>query len=75
MKTICLTMAYYPDGTPKRSIGTYYPDIAQVWTQELRNEWYGNNEPSRTYKRELPEQEEVLEDGRDGSTDEWNVLP
>ena len=75
MKTICLTMAYYPDGTPKRSIGTYYPDIAQVWTQELRNEWYGNNEPRRTYKRELPEQEEVLEDGGDGSTDEWNVLP
>ncbi len=75
MKSICLTMAYYPDGTPKRTIGTYYPDIAQVWTQELRNNWYGDNEPRRVPERKLSEQEEVFEDGGDGSTDEWNVLP
>ena len=75
MKTICLTMAYYPDGTPKRSIGTYYPDIAQVWTQELKKEWYHGDEPRRVHERKLPQQEEVLEDGGNGSADEWNVLP
>jgi hypothetical protein len=75
MKMICLTMAYYPDGTPKRTIGTWYPDIGRVWTQELRNEWYGGNEPRRVHERKLPEQEEVLIDGGDGSSDELDVLP
>lgn len=28
-------MAYYPDGSAKRSINTWYPDIGTVWTQEM----------------------------------------
>ncbi len=28
-------MAYHPDGTPKRTVGVFYPDIKMVWTQEL----------------------------------------
>ena len=31
----CIAMAYNPDGTPKRSVGVYYPDIHAVWTKEL----------------------------------------
>ncbi len=31
----CIAMAYNPDGTPKRSVGVYYPDIHTVWTKEL----------------------------------------
>ena len=31
----CVAMAYYPDGTPKRSVGVFYPDIKAVWTNEL----------------------------------------
>ena len=31
----CVAMAYYPDGTPKRSIGVFYPDIRAVWTKEM----------------------------------------
>ena len=27
-------MAYYSDGTPKRSQGVYYNDIDRVWTIE-----------------------------------------
>ena len=29
------TMAYYPDGTPKRTVGYWYPDIEAVWTKEM----------------------------------------
>ena len=28
----CVAMAYYPDGTPKRNVGVYYPDIDAVWS-------------------------------------------
>ena len=31
----CIAMAYYPDGTPKRSVGVFYPDIRKVWTKEM----------------------------------------
>ena len=31
-------MAYYPDGTPKRSVGVFYPDINIVWTNEMELE-------------------------------------
>ena len=37
-KTICLVMAYNPDGTPKRSVGVWYPDIQETWTREMENE-------------------------------------
>ena len=33
----CVAMAYYDDGTPKRSIGVYYPDMGCVYTQEIFN--------------------------------------
>ena len=31
----CIAMAYYPDGTPKRTIGVFYPDINMVWTKDM----------------------------------------
>ena len=31
----CTTMAYYPDGTPKRSVGIFYPDIGMVWEKDM----------------------------------------
>ena len=37
-KTVCLVMAYHPDGTPKRSVGTWYPDIQETWTKEMEKE-------------------------------------
>ncbi len=30
-----IAMAYNPDGTPKRSVGFWYPDIKTVWTKEM----------------------------------------
>ncbi len=33
----CIAMAYYPDGTPKRSVGVWYPDIG-TYTQEMYDE-------------------------------------
>ena len=30
----CVTMAYKPDGTPKRTKGVYYPDINAIWVSE-----------------------------------------
>jgi hypothetical protein len=37
VKHKCVAMAYYPDGTPKRSVGTWYPDIG-TYTQEMADE-------------------------------------
>ena len=34
IKYRCTTMAYYPDGTPKRSVGVLYSDIG-VYTEEM----------------------------------------
>ena len=31
----CVVMAYYPDGTPKRSVGVFYPDINMVWSKGM----------------------------------------
>ena len=31
----CAAMAYYPDGTPKRSAGVFYSDINMVWKQDM----------------------------------------
>ena len=31
----CIAMAYYPDGTPKRSVGVFYPDISVVWSKGM----------------------------------------
>ena len=30
-----IAMAYNPDGTPKRTVGFWYPDIKMVWTKEM----------------------------------------
>ena len=43
----CVAMAYYPDGTPKRSVGVFYPDINAVWTSGMDESEYatqGNRE-------------------------------
>ena len=37
----CVAMAYDDDGTPKRSMGVYYPDLGCVYTQEFFNEEKG----------------------------------
>ena len=36
----CVAMAYYPDGTPKRDVGVYYPDIDMVWTTGMDESEY-----------------------------------
>ena len=44
-------MAYYPDGTPKRSVGVFYPDINVVWTNGMDESEYatqGNREYAKT---------------------------
>ena len=57
----CVAMAYHADGTPKRSVGVFYPDINAVWTKDMdeldyRGEdgtvGYGNA-PVRVYQSKL----------------------
>ena len=57
----CVAMAYHADGTPKRSVGVFYPDINAVWTKDMdeldyRGEdgtmGYGNA-PVRVYQKKL----------------------
>lgn len=38
----CIAMAYYPDGTPKRSVGVFYSDINLVWTNEMDEKDYSH---------------------------------
>jgi hypothetical protein len=40
----CVAMAYYSDGTPKRSVGVFYPDIAAVWTKNMNESKFGTSE-------------------------------
>ena len=40
----CVAMAYYPDGTPKRSVGVFYPDIKMVWSKGMDETEYGTHE-------------------------------
>ena len=40
----CVAMAYYDDGTPKRSVGVFYPDINAVWTNGMDESEYGTHE-------------------------------
>ena len=37
----CIAMAYHADGTPKRSVGVFYPDINMVWTKSLDESEFG----------------------------------
>ena len=34
---VCKALAYDENGTPKRIVGVYYPDIGQLWTKEMDN--------------------------------------
>jgi hypothetical protein len=45
----CVKMAYYPDGTPKRTVGVYYPDLGKVYE--------GDNGST------ISEQESIYKDG------------
>jgi len=57
----CIAMAYYDDGTPKRSCGVFYPDINAVWTKEMNELDYRGedgtmgygNAPVRVYQKKL----------------------
>jgi hypothetical protein len=43
----CTAMAYYEDGTPKRNVGVFYPDINMVWTKDLdESEFVGMRDSS-----------------------------
>ena len=48
----CVAMAYYPDGTPKRSVGVFYPDINAVWTNGMDESEYATLENREYVKTE-----------------------
>jgi hypothetical protein len=45
-------MAYYPDGTPKRSVGVFYKDINAVWTNNMDESEYVTQENREYVKTE-----------------------
>jgi hypothetical protein len=47
----CVSMAYYDDGTPKRSVGVYYPDLGCEYTQEMLNEEKGISNGGSTKRK------------------------
>lgn len=46
VKYVCRGMAYYADGTPKRTVGVVYPDIGE-YTQEMENEAFAQPKKKR----------------------------
>ena len=48
----CVAMAYYPDGTPKRSVGVFYPDINAVWSKGMDESEYVTQENREYVKTE-----------------------
>ena len=50
-----VTMAYYSDGTPKRTVGFWYPDIQEIWTKDMDESDYVEFE-----NREYPQMKELV---------------
>ena len=48
----CVAMAYYPDGTPKRCVGVFYPDINMVWSKGMDESEYISHENREYIKTE-----------------------
>ena len=57
----CIALAYHADGTPKRSVGVFYPDINAVWIKEMNELDYRGedgtvgygNAPRRVYQKKF----------------------
>ena len=47
----CVAMAYENDGTPKRNVGVFYPDMGCVYTQEIFNEEKGISDVGSTKRK------------------------
>ena len=47
----CVAMAYEDDGTPKRSVGVFYPDLGCIYTQEIFNEEKGISDGGSTKRK------------------------
>ena len=45
----CVAMAYHADGTPKRSVDVFYPDIGVVWTKNLDESEFSNVRDDTNY--------------------------
>ena len=76
ISTFVLTMAYYPDGRPKRTVGHFYPDCGE-YTQEMKDNddrIYDSGSTGRRGKGIVHEQEEVLENGGENREDFWDDL-
>ena len=68
IRQICLVQAYHDDGRPKRTYGTWYPDISEVWTQELENDW------GREHDDDVVAEKERLRKNRKSIESEVDVL-
>ena len=49
----CVAMAYYPDGTPKRTPGIYYSDIGGEYTNEMAAEDYARARQTISNKKRI----------------------
>ena len=48
-----VAMACYPDGTPKRTVGVFYPDLGEEYTQEMENEDHAARQQAISNKKRL----------------------
>ena len=53
----CVALAYYEDGTPKRSVGVFYPDINAVWTKNMDETMFADMRDNTNY---VPKKSETV---------------
>jgi hypothetical protein len=53
----CVRLAYYPDGTPKRTVGVFYPDIGEEYSKEMEME-------DNAIRKDILEQERLRKTNR-----------
>ena len=66
----CYSLAYDKNGDPKRSIGTFYPDMGCVYTQEMFNESEGifNDRPRKQRTKRRNNSRPVVKNKKKSST-------
>jgi hypothetical protein len=66
----CYSLAYDKNGDPKRSIGTFYPDMGCVYTQEMFNESKGifNDRPRKQRTKRRNNSRPVVKNKKKSST-------
>lgn len=76
IKTFVRSMAYYPNGRPKRTLGFFYADIGE-YTMEMKqheDRVYGAGQEQSRTRKQFHEQKEVLDTSGEDREEFWDDI-